>query len=243
MSGVWLTDEQLEEAERRARRFSGAYHGTSGTLAAYVIHLIGMVRHYQEADNVKERRRGPLIIGLAGAIGAGKTLAASMIPGAHHLQWADPIYRGLAAMFGVPEEVLRDRTQKERGVLAGDLEVVPRHCLRTLGTEWGRDMIHPDIWVRLTMQRIDTLAETIGVQVFAICGTRFPNEVQAIRDRGGEVWWVDRFARQEGDHVSDRLIGPHDCDRVIKNYGRPDDLRKEVEAAFMLAVFGVAAGS
>lgn len=50
MSGVWLTDEQLEEAERRARRFSGAYHGTSGTLAAYVIHLIGMVRHYQEAE-------------------------------------------------------------------------------------------------------------------------------------------------------------------------------------------------
>jgi hypothetical protein len=30
---------------------------------------------------------------------------------------------------------------------------------------------------------------------------------------------------------------------VIKNYGRPDDLRKEVEAAFMLAVFGVAAGA
>ncbi len=51
----WLTDEQLEEAERRARRFSGAWTGTSGSLAAYVIHLIGMIRHYQEADNVKEQ--------------------------------------------------------------------------------------------------------------------------------------------------------------------------------------------
>lgn len=51
----WLTDDELRDAERRARRFSGAYHGTSGTLAGYVIHLIGMVRHYQEADNVKEQ--------------------------------------------------------------------------------------------------------------------------------------------------------------------------------------------
>lgn len=51
---IWLDNEQLEEAERRARRFSGAYHGTSGTLAGYVIHLIRMVRHYQEAD-VKEQ--------------------------------------------------------------------------------------------------------------------------------------------------------------------------------------------
>lgn len=51
----WLTDDELRDAERRARRFSGAYHSTSGTLAGYVIHLIGMVRHYQEAGNVKEQ--------------------------------------------------------------------------------------------------------------------------------------------------------------------------------------------
>jgi len=46
----WLTEHDLADAEKRARRFSGAWTGTSGTLAAYVIHLIAMVRHYQEAD-------------------------------------------------------------------------------------------------------------------------------------------------------------------------------------------------
>ena len=35
-----LTDEYLEEAEQRARRFSGAYTGTSGTLAADVMRLL-----------------------------------------------------------------------------------------------------------------------------------------------------------------------------------------------------------
>lgn len=35
-----LTEEELVEMEQRARRFSGAYTGTSGTLAGYVIRLL-----------------------------------------------------------------------------------------------------------------------------------------------------------------------------------------------------------
>jgi hypothetical protein len=51
----WLTEDELVEAEQRARRFSGAWTGTSGSLAALLVHAINMVRHYQEADNVKEQ--------------------------------------------------------------------------------------------------------------------------------------------------------------------------------------------
>ena len=39
-----LTDAYLLECEMRARRFSGAYTGTSGTLAGYVIHLLQEVQ-------------------------------------------------------------------------------------------------------------------------------------------------------------------------------------------------------
>lgn len=35
-----LTDAYLTECEQRARRFSGAYTGTSGTLAADVLRLL-----------------------------------------------------------------------------------------------------------------------------------------------------------------------------------------------------------
>jgi hypothetical protein len=56
---VILTDEQIADAVHRARRFSGAYTGTSGTLASYVLHLVDMVRQLQEGrmtyrdDNVE----------------------------------------------------------------------------------------------------------------------------------------------------------------------------------------------
>ena len=46
---VWLDAGDLAQAERDARRFSGAWTGTSGTLACYVVHLINMVRYLQEA--------------------------------------------------------------------------------------------------------------------------------------------------------------------------------------------------
>jgi hypothetical protein len=37
-------EEYLQEAEQRARRFSGAYTGTAGTLAADVVRLVAMIR-------------------------------------------------------------------------------------------------------------------------------------------------------------------------------------------------------
>jgi hypothetical protein len=46
---VWLDAEQLAHAEQEARRFSGAWTGTSGSLASWVVHLVRMIRHLQEA--------------------------------------------------------------------------------------------------------------------------------------------------------------------------------------------------
>jgi hypothetical protein len=43
-----LDETYLREAEYRARRFSGAYFGTSGTLAADVIRLLNLIRHQKQ---------------------------------------------------------------------------------------------------------------------------------------------------------------------------------------------------
>ena len=48
LSGDILTDDYLREAEQRARRFSGAYFGTSGSLAADVIRILKHLRHQQQ---------------------------------------------------------------------------------------------------------------------------------------------------------------------------------------------------
>lgn len=264
-----LDASYIKEAEQRARRFSGAFTGTSGTLAADVLRILAerkeIMATLEESNKALRdavaarlatvppddpkmigyvappvlRGHDPsktilppvAVIGLAGHIGSGKTEAAAMIPGAHRIQWADPIYRAVAAMLGVSEETLRDRTQKELPISIGGIEVTPRHLTRTLGTEWGRQIVHQDLWVALAMQAIDN-AVPAGARVFAICGTRFPNEVAAIRNRGGEVWWIDRPGTTTGSHVSDKMLTRDECDRVIVNNGSLDKLRHNIVAAF-----------
>jgi hypothetical protein len=56
-----LSDEYLEECEQRARAFSGAYTGTSGTLAAMVLHCVAEVRRLQKvlAVTIAQRDERP----------------------------------------------------------------------------------------------------------------------------------------------------------------------------------------
>jgi hypothetical protein len=49
-----LTPDDLATMEQAARRFSGAYTGTSGTLAGYVILLLKEVQRLKVAAAMKE---------------------------------------------------------------------------------------------------------------------------------------------------------------------------------------------
>lgn len=52
-----LSDAYLLECEMRARRFSGAYTGTSGTLAADVLRLLAEVSRVKGELAVERARR------------------------------------------------------------------------------------------------------------------------------------------------------------------------------------------
>ena len=175
-----------------------------------------------------------LLVGFAGSIGAGKNAAASSIPRARVIEHADPIYWMLSAMLATPVDDLRDRGRKE--IPFGVIGVSVRDMLRSLGTEWGRELVHPDLWVRLANARIDQhLAR--GERRFAIPGVRFRNEIDSIRDRGGFVVWIDNPRLPPAaapPHKSDRAIGRDDCDVLIENGGSFDDLSRMVETAILL---------
>ncbi len=52
-----LADAYLEQCEHDARRFSGAYTGTSGTLAAHVMRLLADRERLAEELAVERARR------------------------------------------------------------------------------------------------------------------------------------------------------------------------------------------
>jgi hypothetical protein len=65
----------------------------------------------------------------------------------------------------------------------------PRWAMQSLGTEWGRNLIGPDLWIRAWQAAVDRVQA--GQPVVAD-DVRFPNEVEAIRKRGGLVIRVVR---------------------------------------------------
>lgn len=52
-----LTPDELTTMQQAARRFQGAYTGTSGTLAGYVIRLLNEVQRLKVAAALKENEQ------------------------------------------------------------------------------------------------------------------------------------------------------------------------------------------
>jgi len=81
----------------------------------------------------------------------------------------------------------------------------PRDLKRTLGTEWGRNLVHPDIWLDIMKDRVANQDSCYDGVV--IDDVRFDNEAQWIKDAGGVLIRLER-PEAEGEvaltHASDR---------------------------------------
>lgn len=224
-----LPDTYIDEARHRANRYMAQWTGTTGSLAADVRRLLYEREALIHELEQRQEPQQPRVIGMAGYAGSGKNAAADATGGLV-IGFADPLYAALAVMLGVPEEQLRARATKELPMAVGKS---PRDLLRTLGTEWGRQLVREDLWVWRARQRIEAAGRQ-GIGLVVVADVRFPNEAAFVRDElGGEVWWIDRPGIEPGGHVSDKSIRPLDCDRVIVNRGTLDDLRMAVAAALV----------
>jgi len=178
------------------------------------------------------------VIGLAGAAGSGKSTAAELLAGHGftRLRFAAPMkaaLAGLLANFGVS----RDRIGR---MIEGDLKEVPapelahrtpRHAMQTLGTDWGRDQMDPDLWAGPMAQRGAEIAAAGGRVVFE--DVRFSNEAAAIRALGGLVVKIEgRGAELASGHASEGF--DFEPDAVLENASTLDAL----EADLLALVFG-----
>lgn len=156
------------------------------------------------------------IIGICGRAGAGKGAVAKLLEQKHGftvISFADPIYAAVSAITGIPVESLSDRSAKEQIIPA--VGKSPRELLQTLGTEWGRDLVSPDLWANIAMARAKTHEKVV------IPDVRFDNEAVAIKQAGGAVWRVvGREYEMHGGtstHVSEAGVSASLVDATLRN--------------------------
>ena len=190
-------------------------------------------------------------IGISGFAKSGKTTAAEYLQreyGYTRLHIADP----LRSMLGILLHCFGMDGQERQRYLEGDRkeDVIPclgvssRRAQITLGTEWGRELIHPDLWQRCWNAR----AEAKGGAVMND-SVRFPNEEAGIRALNGFTmlivrpdvgpaafkgplgrWLYETFGVMRGVHDSERVdrLRP---DFVIHNTGSLEDLYRMLDLA------------
>ena len=191
-------------------------------------------------------------IGLSGFAQTGKTTAANYIEaryGFTRVHIATTLRAMLAVLLrdlGYTEADIFDILEGHRkdGWLIPELERTSRDLQITIGTEWGRELVHPDVWVKTWTHLARAHPRAMNDSV------RFRNEEAAIRDQlggftilierpgAGPAKFTDSWAEAEfykdgsiywnGVHPSERLdlLRP---DHIVVNDGSLDDLYAKID--------------
>ncbi|MGJ5032368.1 deoxynucleotide monophosphate kinase [Bradyrhizobium sp. HKCCYLS2038] len=127
------------------------------------------------------------IIAFTGLAGAGKSTAAAHLVKSHgfeRVRFAGPLKAMMAALGCSTTEIDGDRKELPCELLGGK---TPRWAMQTLGTEWGRQLIDSDLWIRAWRTAVDASPVSVVVD-----DCRFPNEAEAIRAAGGVLVRIER---------------------------------------------------
>lgn len=197
----------------------------------------------------------PTMIGLHGRLGSGKDCAFERmctLTEADGLfvqhSFAAKLKQAVAALYDVTVEDLevwkRDggATTKIRFPhdtptgFGSSRPLTVREVLQRFGTEVGRNTFGQSFWVDQAMIPAELAREGGFVPVFTDC--RFPNEAEAIIERGGEVWRIIGDDEDTGGHASEQPLSADLISHVIDNTIRDDgfvNLDNEVREALQLA--------
>ncbi len=171
------------------------------------------------------------LIGLTGAARCGKDTAADFIIGGPHdfvkMSFADPMKEMLATGLGLNYGQLYGAEKEAVDARYGRS---PRYILQTLGTEWGRNMISDDIWLKATVSRVMKSSHA-GV---VIPDVRFDNEADYLRRNGALIHVSSSERGLVMEHESERGVKKKHGDFFIYNDGSLEDLQDSVEETLKL---------
>jgi hypothetical protein len=181
--------------------------------------------------------RPPLFIALCSpAPQMGKsTVAEHLIKahGFHRLRFAAALKDMLRTLLqrhaGIAEDMVDryiDGDLKE--LVIPELGVTARWLAQSLGTEWGRTHIRPDLWVHVTGMAVSRW-RAMGRDV-VIDDMRFENELQMVRSLGGHCIRIERPGIvYEAKHASEGALNGVQM-HTIWNDGTIDQLHLDVDA-------------
>lgn len=165
------------------------------------------------------------IVAFTGLAGAGKSTAAMHLAksrGFERVRFAGPLKAMMAALGCTTAEIDGDRKEMPCELLGGK---TPRWAMQTLGTEWGRQLIGDDLWIRAWQAAVDRLPAGVPV---VVDDCRFPNEAAAVCAAGGIIVRIDRpGAGTASVHESEQ----HQIDaaRILHNTLDERSLREQVD--------------
>jgi len=130
------------------------------------------------------------------------------------------------------------------------IKLTPRLLFQLLGTECGRDIIHPNLWCNALISEYkhkiigeynDQGGKILELPNWIITDMRFPNELKAVKDRGGVTIRVNRpyttvvggngipaTFNQNQFHPSETVLNNAEFDYVIDNDGTIEELIEKV---------------
>lgn len=180
-----------------------------------------------------------MIIGFSGKKQVGKSTAAAWLvdKGFVRMSYADEMKR-IARQLLIGCGLSEDRVSfylSNKEVPMDRVGCTMRHFLQTLGTDWGRNLIHPDLWVMAASIQIDALTSPDCRSHIVFDDVRFENEADNIRARGGRIVHILRDIGDTDSHASENGIEIQIEDIVIHNMGNLESLRTAVYEAAGIA--------
>lgn len=187
-----------------------------------------------------------MIIGICGRAQVGKDTVGKMINTMAYQRFeirkfADELKYMTRILLNCTIEQLESIEYKNTPIAAMGGKT-PRKIMQLLGTDFGRHMITQDVWVNALMMDYkkfflpDDDFLRLGLPSgdypkWIITDVRFPNEVRAIKERGGLLIRVMREATVDASHASETSLDDINADKfdyTIVNNGTLNELNKQV---------------